>query len=138
MDIHDTHYFKSDAYYYFPQDFNTDNIGKTITQNIINTLLKDIREIMRKVSVILGNSMPEKYPNIKKPFQMEGIDIMITEDFKPILIECNGRAGFSNDDDENDIFYNKVFDLIDRNALEILFGNSGKKNTDEPLFVKKI
>ena len=136
-DIHDTHLKSTDLKikeYIFPEDFTTENIGKVITDEIKTKVNNDINNIMRKISVILANNI-EKYPNIKNPFQLLGIDMMITDDFKLILIECNSRAGFAT---KYSIKYLMQFsDFIDRNALEPLFGST-INNTDKPLFVKKI
>ena len=89
---------------------------------------------MRKISIIVDSNPIKKYPNIKNPFQIIGIDIMITEDFKPILIECNGRPGFAGNYDIGIDLQQNFFNFISRNALEPLFG-LGDSKTDIPLYV---
>ena len=135
-EIHDTHLSSTDLTkeYIFPNDFTTEYTGKVITEDIKTKVNNEIEEIMRKVSIILADNI-EKYPNVKNPCQLLGIDMMITDDFKPMLIECNARPGFAL---KKSIKYQKDFnEFIDRNILAPLFG-SGNEETDEPLFVKKI
>ena len=140
MAIHDTHFKSTEGGPIFPKDFTTENMGTTITKQMMNKLWDDIREIMRKVSTLLveGSSGIKKYSNLKNGFQVEGCDVMITEDLRPILIECNSKASFGNYrikvyEEIQEI----IFDFIDRNVLKPLFGNIGDQKTDEPLFVKK-
>ena len=137
MDIHDTHFKSSEHNKIFPYDFNYETIGKPINHNIIENILSDVREIMRKVSVVLGNNLNEIYPNLKNSFQVVGIDIMITDDFQPIFIESNNNPGFATDYGAGIDWQKNFFDFIDRNALSPIFGD-GNQKTDEPLFVKKM
>jgi hypothetical protein len=138
-DIHDTHFKSTEGAPNFPKDFTTENMGKIINKEVINKLWLEIREIMRKVSTLLleGSTRIKKFPNLKNAFQVEGCDIMITEDFRPILLECNNKAGFSNKTIMSDDIQRNFFDFIDRNVLAPVYGN-GDHKTDEPLFISKI
>ena len=137
MDIHDTHFDTTEQEYIFPDDFTTKNIGILISNEIKYKIQKDIIEILKKVSIVLSNNLTEIYSNLKNSFQLEGIDIMITDDFKPILIECNKNPGFAANYNIGIEWQRKFFDFIDRNAISPLFGD-GKQKTDEPLYTTKI
>jgi len=93
----------------------------------------------------------EQFPNFKNAFQVEGCDIMITEDLQPILIECNNKPGFSNKTAKTDDIQREFFNFIDRNLLAPVFGrkdskdgkdgNDSKKDSKEsykPLFSKRL
>jgi hypothetical protein len=138
-DYHDTHYDSTKGGPVYPTDFTTENIGKNITPDIIAKIWIDMREIMRKVSTLLleGSTKIKMFSNLKNAFQIEGCDIILTEDFKPILLECNGKAGVSNNNNQTKAVQRKFFDFIDRNVLAPVYGN-GDHKTDEPLFISKI
>jgi len=102
---HDTHVKSTDKYYTFKRDFNKDNLGSDIeiTANIKNKILKSCY----KICGILTRMILEKTGADKKPSQILfnnqqngyfifGLDIFITSDFEPILIECNEQTGFSS------------------------------------------
>jgi hypothetical protein len=139
-DIHDTHYDTTEGDPIFPHDFTSENMGCNITPEIIKNIFDKIKNIMAKVSRLLieGETRIKQFSNLKNSFQVEGCDIMITDNFQPILIECNSKAGFSNKTIMTEDIQRNYFKFIDRNVLAPLFDSSGYKNTDEILFVKKI
>ena len=123
-DIHDSHVKGTDADYYFPQDFTTENMGITITPEIINTLQMKIRNIMKKIAIIAIDE--EKAPiklfsNHKNGFNIFGSDIMITHDLNPILLECNDDPGFSPRNPEKTFFDEQFFNLIEDVILQPAF-----------------
>ena len=139
-DIHDTHYSSTEGDPVFPRDFTSKNMECNITPEIITKLLVDIKDIMAKVSTLLlleGSNKIKMFSNLKNAFQIEGCDFMITKDFRPILLECNNKAGFSNKTIMSDDIQRNFFDFIDRNVLAPVYGN-GDHKTDKPLFISKI
>ena len=135
MDIHDTHMDPDNIDYVFPNEMTSNLLSKSINKDILNSIQIGIRDIMIKVSRILAESKIELFPNIKNGFQLEGIDIMINEDFQPILIECNPNPGFDNNlkkHGKGEDFYKTIFNFINKNAIAPLFTSDAI--TDEPLF----
>lgn len=131
-DIHDTHLKSTEKDWYFPDDFTTANMGKEITADIIEKIWIDIREIMRKITIVAldGNKHIRIYDTNKHGFHIFGPDIMLTEDFKPILLECNSNPTFRRLDYTNHYLDKKLFDLIDNKILLPLFGKSDDKPTN--------
>ena len=123
--IHDTHYKSTDDDYLFSSDFNTENMGRQITPEMKTKLLKDMSTIMDKVSRVLvyGNTGVKLYSNHKNGFQIEGIDIMINENMQPILIECNGKPGFSNRTNKGIELQKQLIKFINDYVLKPLFGS---------------
>jgi len=123
--IHDTHYKSTDDDYLFSSDFNSENMGQEITKEIKQKILEDMQEIMNKVSRVLvyGNTGVKLYSNHKNAFQIEGIDIMINENMQPILIECNGKPGFSNKTNKGIELQKRFFAFINEHVLEPLFSS---------------
>jgi hypothetical protein len=141
-DIHDTHFKSTAKDWYFPDDFTTENMGVVITPDIIDKLWKDIREIMRKITIVAldGNNHIRLYDTNKNGFHIFGLDIMITDDFKPNLLECNSNPGFRI---HNHDFDKKLFDLLDYNILSPAFKKEQSSDyiptlKDIPLFTKKL
>ena len=146
--IHDSHLEGTDADYYFPQDFTTENMGITITPEIINTLQLKIRDIMKKIAIIAIDE--EKTPiklfsNHKNGFYIFGADIMITQDLNPILLECNRNPGFTPLTPEKTFFDEQFFNLIEDVILQPAFlpGNKNHKPNSSTLsltslYTKKI
>jgi hypothetical protein len=112
---------------------------------IIDKLWIDIREIMRKITLVAldGNNHIRLYDRNKNGFHIFGPDIMITEDFKPILLECNSNPTFRRLDYTNHYLDKKLFDLLDYNVFSHAFNKELPKEyittlKDEPLFIKKM
>ena len=124
--IHDTHYSSTDDDYLFSTDFNTDNMGHKITTEMKTKLLEDMQAIMDKVSRVLvyGDTGVKLYNNHKNGFQIEGIDIMINDNMQPILIECNGKPGFSNRTKKGIELQKRLIAFLNKYALEPLFGST--------------
>ncbi len=144
-DIHDTHLKSTPQDLYFPADFTTENMGIVITPDIIDKLWIDIREIMRKITLVAldGNNHIRLYDRNKNGFHIFGPDIMISEDFKPILLECNSNPTFRRLDYTNHYLDKKLFDLLDYNVFSPAFTKELPKEyittlKDEPLFIKKM
>ena len=129
-EIHDSHLKSTDADYYFPQDFTTENMGITITPEIITTLLSKIRDIMKKVAMVAANDKePVKlYNNHKNGFHILGPDIMITQDLNPILLEINSSPTYKRFDKDDTFLDNKLFNLIDEVILKPTFSPDNNTN----------
>jgi hypothetical protein len=125
-DIHDTHFKSTDADYFFPRDFTTENIGIVITPEITNKLLNDMRILMAKVSEIMFKKGICLFKNTKNGFHVFGGDIMITDDFKIILLEVNGLPGFGLLDKTNTVFDELISQMIDDNVLNPLLSSDDK------------
>jgi hypothetical protein len=125
-EIHDTHYKSTDDDYLFSSDFNTENMGRTITAEMKIKLLEDIQSIMDKVNQVLvyGDTKVKLYNNHKNGFEIEGIDIMINENMQPILIECNSKPGFSNRTKKGLELQKRLMAFLNKVVLEPLFGNN--------------
>ena len=82
-DIHDTHFDSTNKTYYFPDYFN-DTIGTKNTKSIMN----QIKTIFKGVSKIMKAKC---YSEGKNCFHIFGGDIMITDDYKVVLIEINEK-----------------------------------------------
>lgn len=152
LDIHDTHLKTTPKDWYFPQDFTTENMGKEITPEIINKIWIDIREIIRKITIVAlsGKDHIRLYKTNKNAFHTFGPDIMITEDFKPILLECNSNPTYKRINHNDHLLDQKLFDFMDHNILNPLFGYEKHKSKqsnhptpyipsmkDEPIFIQK-
>lgn len=122
-DIHDTHLASTEKDYYFPEDFTTQNMSIPIKSEIILTLWDKIRDIMKKVAMVACNSANhiKLYNNHKNAFHMFGPDIMIDENFNPILLEVNSHPTFKRVDNTNTFLDEKVFNLIDDVILHPTF-----------------
>jgi len=129
-DIHDSHLKSTYVDYYFPQDFTTENMGITITPDIITTLQSKIRDIMKKVAMVAANvKEPVKlFSNHKNGFHILGPDIMITQDLNPILLEVNSSPTYKRFDKDDTFLDNKLFNLIDEVILKPTFSPDSNTN----------
>jgi hypothetical protein len=126
MGIHDTHNTSTDGDYLFSSDFTTENMGRQITPEMKTKLLEDMQSIMDKIGQVLidGDTRVKLYNNHKNGYQIEGIDIMVTDTLKPMLIECNSRPGFGNIvSKEGKEFGKKIIKFIDQVVFAPLFGS---------------
>ena len=80
----------------------------------------------------LAKSLRSKYSNNKHGFKIFGPDIMITNDFKPIVLEINQHPGFYVLNN-NRKMEKKIFELIDNTVLNPLFGNGIISNQQKSL-----
>jgi hypothetical protein len=146
MYIHDTHYKTTDDLYFFTEHFKTENMSVPITSDIIESIWEKIRNIMKKVSNILVNDENhiKSYNNIKYGFEIIGVDIMITDNMEPILIECNINPGFGEANNKKAERYHTLFcKSINENVLMPVLGNKINQNIkasddNTPLFIKKL
>ena len=74
--------------------------------------------------LVYGDTGVKLYNNHKNGFQIEGIDIMINDNMQPILIECNGKPGFSNRTKKGIELQKRLIAFLNKYALEPLFSNT--------------
>ncbi len=124
MEMHDTHFDRTDADY-FIKDFTSENIGKEINSEIIDTIYKKCKELCSGISRILldaNNKQTFLYPNQKNGYYFFGLDILIRDDLEPILIECNIEPGMTCKTVKNMDYLSKViYNWINSTVLEPLF-----------------
>lgn len=87
-------------------------------------LWRDMEAIMDKVGHVAqyGETGFRLYNNHKNGFQIEGVDMMVDENMRPILIECNSKPGFSNMTAKGVELQKRFMKFIDKIVLEPLFG----------------
>lgn len=104
--IHDTHYRYNDNDYLFPLHFTSENINKNISDKDNIHINKQIRDIALKMSIILSKKV-KKLPNSKNGFHVFGFDVMIDDNLKVKLLECNRYLDFGFDYNRE---YGKIFE----------------------------
>jgi hypothetical protein len=115
-DVHDSHSRKDYRDYLFPNDFTSENTDYLITEKIIEKIYNDIREISKKMVLILKDKA--KCPkNAKNAFHLFGFDVLIDENLKVYLLECNRFCDITSGNPEIcnfdfDRFFNWVNDII--------------------------
>jgi hypothetical protein len=121
---HDTHSKSTEKFYTFKKDFNKNNLGIDIeiTENIKNNIFNSSYKICGILTkMILEKTGADKIPskilfnNQQNGYFIFGIDMFITNDFEPILIECNEQPGFSPK------FSKEIYSLINDIILTPLF-----------------
>ena len=112
--VHDTHQTSSNDDYFFPKDLPNVNS---------DSFIKQMREIMKCVSrIIKEDSNNYLYENQENGFYVSGIDFMIDDTGKVILIEVNEKPGFGYNKPINDIKWSaKFFKWINDVILEPTF-----------------
>ena len=90
--IHDTHFGSTPADYYFPHEFI-----KLYSKEVMLDLYKQLKEVFHYVKLL---TKAECYPESKICYQIYGVDIMITDEFRVKLIEINHRIGISTHDNK--------------------------------------
>jgi hypothetical protein len=117
-DIHDSHHRNSTNNYIFPKDFTSDNINLNINKDIIDKLYNDIREIGKKITIILKDSI-KCQRNVKNGYHLIGFDVLIDDNLNCYLLECNRFCDVS--DEYGEIFLNPFFDWFNDIILTQLF-----------------
>ena len=84
--IHNSHLKSTDKRLIFPDDYlKIFNLKKTIE------IFKHIIRICKKIAILLKDT--KCYPESKNCYYLFGLDIMITDDNRVLLIECNKKTG---------------------------------------------
>ena len=118
--VHDTHQTSSNDDYFFPQDLKPFLVEHNIK---LDDLISQMRDIMKCVSrIIKEDSNAYLYENQENGFYISGIDFMIDDTGKVILIEVNEKPGFGYNKPINDIKWSsKFFTFINEVILEPTF-----------------
>ena len=131
--VHDSHSFEAD--YLFPYDITPENISSLKKNNYsehefdTNTILKGIRLIGKGISnIVVGISKDNPtsllYDNQQNGYYIYGLDILVRDNFEPVLIECNNQpdlSGININKNLSRIFY----EWINETILEPLFKHPG-------------
>ena len=105
--VHDTHQTSSNDDYFFPQDLKPFLVEHNIK---LDDLISQMRDIMKCVSrIIKEDSNAYLYENQENGFYISGIDFMIDDTGKVILIEVNEKPGFGYNKPINDIKWSSTF-----------------------------
>jgi hypothetical protein len=126
-DIHDTHYLECNKDLLFPNDFTTANMGVEITPLIIEDLFQAIREICKKMAIILQKYV-KRPPNAANAFHLFGFDILIDNTFNCYLLECNRYCDITTGNGESfamERFFQWINDIVLKPAYK-------KTDTVEP------
>jgi hypothetical protein len=118
---HDTHLKSTGADYFISSDFTTDNLGLEITDSIYNKFYNKCKKLCSGITKsilynIFGtfdinnitNTSKILYENQKNGYHLFGLDIFVTKDFNPILIECNEQPGIGTFSKQGNIKINKI------------------------------
>jgi hypothetical protein len=120
---HDTHIKSTDADYLISKHFTTENIGTNITDTIIKQIFTKCKLICAAITkaVIKKTNGNILFTNQKNGFYLFGLDIFITKDYQPILIECNEQPGIKTFTKQNNYILSKIlFKWINAIILEPL------------------
>ena len=125
-DKHDTHYYED---YTFKDDFNKNNLNRTITDTDKHKIYESCKNICRVLTkLILEKTGSNKeyskilYDNQKNGYHIFGLDIFIKNNLEPILIECNEKPGFSTKNNKaNEYLSNLMYGWINEIILKPLF-----------------
>ena len=90
--IHDSHFGKTDADYFFPHE-----LIKLYPQKIIINIYKQLIQLFHYITLITDAKC---YPESQYCYQIFGADIMITKDFKVKLLEINEKIGIASYDNK--------------------------------------
>jgi hypothetical protein len=136
-DIHDTHGESSKELYFYPNDFTNEYITPRISKANFKKINQKIKSLTIDLAKLIGQDKSKLlYPEAKNGYYFYGMDIMITEEMKPILIEINTKPGLSNPDKSKFDVHKRMYDWINRIVLEPFFLH---KNPDlakkDPTFI---
>ncbi len=139
-DIHDTHYRYNDDDYLFPIHFTSNHLSKNINDDDIIDILYKIKDICYKMSDIYSYNVKLK-SNSKNGFHLFGFDIMIDENFNPMLIECNRfqNTGLDYNQEMKKLFENYFIEWLNETVVKPLFKPETKSETTfitKPLYQK--
>ena len=124
-DVHDTHMDSTDADYFFPKDLD-------IPENNKATIMLGIRKIAKYLTNILIGSCNNKprtllFEKQENGYHIFGMDILVSKDLKPILVECNKTPVMSVKIPVSMTFLSKtIFGWVNETILEPLFKHPGK------------
>jgi hypothetical protein len=107
---HDTHHKSTNADYFISKDFTTENIGIEINETIIKQIFTKCKTICAAITKVIINKTNGNllFENQKNGFNLFGLDIFITKDLQPILIECNEKPGIGTFIKNNNIIISKI------------------------------
>ncbi len=89
-EIHDTHYISEEYMVIFPDGFKK-IFGAIKTKKVQNGIIEILASVLKKVSKKM-----KCYSETKYCYYVLGVDIMILDDFTPILIEINYKQGLKS------------------------------------------
>jgi len=123
-DVHDTHMDSTDADYFFPKDLD-------IPENNKATIMLGIRKIAKYLTNILIGSCNNKPKTIlfekqENGYNIFGMDILVSQDLEPILVECNKTPGMGCKNPETVSRLSEIiYGWINETILEPLFKHPG-------------
>jgi hypothetical protein len=93
---HDTHFQSTGADLTIKKDFTTENIGVPGIEDKWNDIYKRCQNMCSGITKMIisktnGNIL---YENQRNGYYIFGLDVFITKDLEPVLIECNEKPGF--------------------------------------------
>jgi hypothetical protein len=138
-DVHDTHFKSTTGDIFFPEDFNDSNLN--VKGLNASDILEQIRTILTAItSVTIFETKKIRnllYDNQTNGYNIYGVDFMIDDTGRVILIEINKTPGISFNNSKNtSIFCKKLFDWIAECVLEPCF--KGTDATKHSTYLKPI
>jgi hypothetical protein len=92
--VHDTHAPIDKESYNYPEDMTKNHLGTTISKSVLNKINQKIRALSRDLAKLIGQDKSKLlHQDCQNGYYFYGIDVMITDEMKPILIEVNTRTG---------------------------------------------
>ena len=121
--IHNSHRKSTDERLIFPDDYlKIFNLKKTIE------IFKHIIRICKKIAILLKDT--KCYPESKDCYYLFGLDIMITDDDRVLLIECNKKTG---------IYFKLVPEIVEttfKNIIDKIYPPKNKIEYNNDFFYK--
>ena len=107
---HDTHVKSTRADFTIKKDFTTENIGISGIEDKWPEIYKKCQNMCSGITKMIisktnGNIL---YENQRNGYHLFGLDVFITKDFEPVLIECNDYPGFSSLTSNFNIYISKI------------------------------
>ncbi len=120
---HDTHLKSTDDDYNFANDFNNENLNKSITKEDKDILWNKITEILIPIAKTMEKNKNQiKYSDTQNCYYVFGIDMMVRDNLEPAFIEINYDPAVAfKKDTTNDKFSKLYFNWINETVLEPLF-----------------
>jgi hypothetical protein len=136
-DIHDTHYNNySDKSFFFPKDFTNENISN-FNESATQIIFNQIKEIAKKITIITSKNV--KIPkNAKNSFHLIGMDVLIDENLRVFLLECNRNIDPTKGNTKLyfDYYLNSFWDWVDEIILKPAFLNDNSCDKDAVYSIK--
>ena len=133
---HDTHVESTGADFTIKRDFTTENIGIEINDKILDKIYKNCKYMCKLLSKMILNEISNGnhrnnskklksnilFDHQQNGYHLCGLDVFITKDLQPVLIECNTNAiGMSSLSPEFNIHISKmIYGWINAVILEPL------------------